>query len=92
MFLSKTIFDHLDSWLPFSKRFQSELTSISNIKYRPEDNRVRPNEFYNLVILEDTEQTFVSREVGRTLVDLMGYLGGLIKIIFFITEFVMNNF
>ena len=91
MFLSKTIFEHLNSWLPFSNRFHEEFRRISDIKHRPEDSRARPNEFYNLAILEDSEQTFISREV-ETLVDVMGDLGGLIEIIVITTAFLMAKF
>ena len=44
-----------------------------------------------MVILEDTEQTYISREV-ETLVDLMGDLGGLIEIIFISFAFLMAKF
>ena len=44
-----------------------------------------------MVILEDTEQTNVSREV-ETLVDLLGDLGGLIEIIIITTAFLMAKF
>ena len=44
-----------------------------------------------MVILEDTEQTYISREV-ETLVDVMGDLGGLIEIIIITTAFLMFKF
>ena len=91
MILSKTIYDHLDSWGFYSKRSSGEFHKIDHIVYRPEDNRVRPNEFYNMVILEDAEQTNQIRDV-ETLVDLMGDLGGLIEIILIFTSLMMAKF
>jgi len=91
MFLSKTIFDHVDSWLPFASRLQNEIMGVSHITHRPEDRRVRPNELYNLVFLEANEQTYATYEV-ETLVDVMGDLGGLIEIILIFTAFMMANF
>ena len=64
---------------------------VSHITHRPEDRRVRPSEFYNLVILEATEQTYASYEVD-TLIDVMGDLGGLIEIILIFTAFLMAKF
>ena len=51
LFFSKTVFDHLDSWMPYSKRVVGKFYKISKTNYRPEVSRDDSNELYNVVIL-----------------------------------------
>ena len=88
LFLSKVIFDHSISIMPFAESFRDHFYKISKIMFRPEDRRVRPNELYNMVIMEDTEWNYESRTC-QTFVDLMEDLGGLIEIIFISVTLIM---
>ena len=56
MLLSKTIFEYVDSWSPFAKRFLGKFYTVGKILYRPEDSRVRPHELYSMLILGNTEE------------------------------------
>jgi hypothetical protein len=51
LFFSKTVFNHLDSWIPWAGRAVGEFYKISKKNYRPEDSRERPNELYNMIFL-----------------------------------------
>ena len=51
LFFSKTVFDHLDSWMPNALRVVGEFYKISKTIFRPEDSRLHPHELYNVVIL-----------------------------------------
>ena len=59
--MSKTIFDHLDGWLPYAKQVVGQFCKVSKIKFRPEDSRMRSNELYNMVMLQDIENAYESR-------------------------------